>query len=104
MDEEVLVLTIVIFVCIFINLICLFALKYNAIYKRRYNVSYLKLLLNEKDKIKDKEDLEYLEKNYKKLENYAQKWWYNNTPIYALKQRKIESIAKKYNLKIEVFN
>ncbi len=71
---------------------------------RKHEHVYCMQLLKEEAKITDPADLEYLTKIEPKLRSYADKWWYNNGFSFISRRNKMRKIAKKYNLKIKVWN
>ncbi len=73
-------------------------------YNRKYDATYLKKLLDNKELIIDKKDLDYLEKISNKIYWYANAWYINMSPNYWYRKRKIKAIAKKYNIKINVWD
>ncbi len=100
MEKDFLTSSILMIIILYIIIfIFAFFLKYLGNYKRKYNYLFLKEVLeNKKELIENIEDLRFLEELLPKLEKYYKRWWFNNTPYYAFKQKRVNKIIKKYNI------
>ncbi len=103
--NELLISFIILFVTfMFVIVVCLAMLTPMKIKYRKYHEILCKKVLEQKEKITDEKDIEYLEKISPRLEGYSKKWWYNNSPAFLSRKSKINKIIKKYDLEVKVWN
>ncbi len=85
-----------------IDILLIILLSYLKLFKRKYDRNIIREALSEDNRklITDKEDIKTLEEYLNKFEYYSKSWWYNNTPTYYSRYKKVKKIIEKYNLDV----
>ncbi len=103
MENEYFIIITILFISIIFSVILLNFFKISI---RKINCLIIKKTLNSENrkKIIDEKDIEFLEEMLVKFKWYYKNWWVNLTPIYYKRIKKVKKIAKKYNLDIDLLS
>lgn len=95
-----------IIILVILVLFLVIVVSYLKIFRRKYVALIVQKALSEenKNKIKDENDIKKLEEILKKYKWYSNNWWINLTPIYHKRYKVAKKIIKKYDLNVELFN